>query len=83
MIFDDFTFCLIFFFFFPRKLILLTDFQDQDLPGIGRPRGRVLESANDEIGSKFLPAGETGDDSVTLIPFQVGHFPLNQVIFRW
>ncbi|KAL5556838.1 hypothetical protein UlMin_039074 [Ulmus minor] len=42
----------------------------QDVSGGDRARGRVLEST-EEGEYNLLPAGETGDDSITSIPFQV------------
>ncbi|XP_024019801.1 probable prolyl 4-hydroxylase 9 [Morus notabilis] len=45
--------------------------QDQELSGAGRPRGRELESTAKESEYDLLPSGETGDDSITTIPFQV------------
>ncbi|XP_028764186.1 probable prolyl 4-hydroxylase 9 isoform X1 [Neltuma alba] len=42
----------------------------EDLYGV-RPRPRLLESATAETDNYLLPAGDSGDDSFTSIPFQV------------
>ncbi|KAK4584819.1 hypothetical protein RGQ29_022487 [Quercus rubra] len=43
----------------------------QDISG-ARPRSRLLDSVNDEVSHyNLLNSGETGDDSITSIPFQV------------
>ncbi|GMN34425.1 hypothetical protein TIFTF001_004675 [Ficus carica] len=62
-----FLLCVFFFLvgFFGSTLIA----QVEEFSGDGRPRGRVLESNEREY--YLLPAGETGDDSITTIPFQV------------
>ena len=48
----------------------------QDISG-ARPRSRLLDSVNDEESHyNLLNSGETGDDSITSIPFQVLDFML-------
>lgn len=48
----------------------------QDISG-ARPRSRLLDSVNDEVSHyNLLNSGETGDDSITSIPFQVLDFML-------
>ncbi|XP_057960484.1 probable prolyl 4-hydroxylase 9 [Malania oleifera] len=41
----------------------------QDVPGVRRPR--MLESVDEEIDFDLLPNGETGESSISRIPFQV------------
>lgn len=41
------------------------------MSGGGKGRERLLESTNEESEYDLLPAGETGDDSFTIIPYQV------------
>ncbi|KAI9113503.1 hypothetical protein K1719_015430 [Acacia pycnantha] len=36
-----------------------------------RPRSRFLESTNEATQNNLLPAGESGDNSITSIPFQI------------
>ncbi|KAH7511181.1 probable prolyl 4-hydroxylase 9 [Ziziphus jujuba] len=57
-------------FFFLAGLFAST-FVVQDVYGGGRGRARLLESTNYENEYELLPNGETGDDSITTIPFQV------------
>ncbi|KAF3440853.1 hypothetical protein FNV43_RR19139 [Rhamnella rubrinervis] len=45
--------------------------QDVSGSGGGRARSRLLESTKEESQYDFLPVGETGDDFITKIPFQV------------
>ena len=48
----------------------------QDISG-ARPRSRLLDSVNEEESHyNLLNSGETGDDSITSIPFQVLDFML-------
>ncbi|POO00755.1 Isopenicillin N synthase [Trema orientale] len=64
-----FLFCL---FFFLLGLLGSNLIADQDLNGGARARERLLESTEEEEREYvLLPSGETGDDSITSIPFQV------------
>lgn len=49
-------------------LILVAYWRDQDISDV-RPGERVLEAVKKEYN--LMPNGETGDDSITDIPFQV------------
>ena len=44
---------------------------EQELSAGLRPKPRLLESKVEEIQFNMLPRGETGEDSLTQIPFQV------------
>ncbi|XP_062101851.1 probable prolyl 4-hydroxylase 9 [Humulus lupulus] len=64
-----FLLCIFFFLlgFFGSNLFA----QDQEFSGGARARERRLESTKEETEYELLPTGETGDDSITSIPFQV------------
>ncbi|KAF4402007.1 hypothetical protein G4B88_017519 [Cannabis sativa] len=64
-----FLLCIFFFLlgFFGSNLIA----QDQEFSGDGRAIERRLESTKEQTEYELLLTGETGDDSITEIPFQV------------
>ncbi|XP_054809375.1 probable prolyl 4-hydroxylase 9 [Prosopis cineraria] len=64
-----FFICIFFFLFGFFGSSLFSKSQD-DVFG-HRPRPRFLEWANDATRYNLLPAGESGDDSITSVPFQI------------
>jgi hypothetical protein len=58
---------------FPWKIFLNIFDHEQDISG-AISKSRLLESVNEESKYNLLNAGETGEDSITSIPFQVLDF---------
>ncbi|TKY70637.1 prolyl 4-hydroxylase 9 [Spatholobus suberectus] len=69
-----FVICIFFFLagFFASSLFSHSQEREYDLRLMPRRRARLIEkSTKDETEFHLLQAGESGDDSITLIPFQV------------
>lgn len=66
------TVCLLCFFFFVAGLFASMSLSHQELSPGFRPKPRLLESiVKEENQFNLLPRGETGEDALTQIPFQV------------